>query len=221
MEQFEKDLSMKVANAGRVIEKSLESMPGDLPEFIQEIIKAHTEPQKTYKDLIADVLEAVTRDDYSWGRPNRKYDDFYIPTLYQKSYNIVVIIIDTSGSISRKELETYAAEVSGILQEFPGFEIKVIFHNTRAYRMDEYSIEDLPIEFKNTQSGGTCYRDVYAKVNELEDEPVAIFHFTDLEVGERNYPDRPPEGQTFWMNTRKGRLFSTPPFGEVVRLDII
>jgi len=226
VKQFEKDFDQKIANAGRILQKELESTIGDMPEFIQEIIEAHTEPQRTYKDLITDVLEEITRDDYCMGRPNRKYmDDVYLPSLYVKELNTIAVIVDTSGSITQGELETYASELSGILEEFEGFEIAVIFHNTYAYLTEFYSSEDLPIKFDKTQSGGTDYKDAYIKAAELEDEPVVIFHFTDLDVTNWAYPPNRPNAQVFWMNTTPrmpgGRLrYSTPPWGEVIDLEV-
>lgn len=222
IKQFEKDFEMKIANASRVLQKELEVDIGDLPEFIQEIIEAHTEPQRTYKDLITDVLDEITRDDYNWGKRNRKYDDIYLPSLFENEAKTVAVIVDTSGSISKKELETYASELTGIVSEFEDIEVFVIFHNTVAYHTKTYTIEDLPIKFDKTQSGGTDYKDAYRKVEEAEDYPLAIFHFTDLEVSPvSGYPRIIPEAQVFWMYTSYRKSpYSIPPFGQIVQLEI-
>ena len=219
VDKFEKDFELKIANASRILQKELESSIGDLPEFIQEVIEAHMEPQRTYRDFIADFLEEITRDDYCWAKPNIMYEDVYVPTLSDRDIKNVAVIIDTSGSISIRELKVYASELSGIIMEFDDCEIDVIFHNTQAYLVEKYTESDLPIKFDKTQSGGTSYIDAYRKIEELEDEPAVIFHFTDLDCYQ--YPETPPEAKVFFMNTRhSANLKRQPPFGEVIKLEM-
>jgi predicted metal-dependent peptidase len=223
LEQATKDFEMTIMNSARVLEKTLESSVGDMPGFVKEIIEAHTEPQRSYKDEILDIMEEITRDDYSWSRPNRKYD-VYLPTLYDKELAELVVLVDSSGSVSQNELEIYAGEISGILEEFEHIKIHVIFHHTQAYNLETFEHEDLPVKFGNIVSGGTNYRDAYDRIDREGFEPKAIWHFTDLDVYSGAYPDKEPDFPVFWMNTspRKadGSLrYSTPPWGRVIDLD--
>jgi len=223
IKELENDFEMTVMNSARVLQKHLGADAGDIPGFVQEIIKSHTEPQRTYKDDILDIMEEITRNDYNWGRPNKKYN-IYMPSLYELVLAELVVIVDSSGSVSQNELEVYASEITGILDEFQGLEIHVIFHHTRAYHIETYTSDDFPITFGKIISGGTCYRHAYERIKEEGYEPKVILHFTDLAVGKSNYPDKEPDFPVFWMNTtpRKsdGSLrYSKPPWGTVIDLD--
>jgi predicted metal-dependent peptidase len=223
LDQAEKDFEMVVMNSARVLMKALGSDVGDIPGFVKEIIESHTQPQRTYKDDILDIMEEITRDDYSWAYPNKKYD-IYLPSLHDLVLAELVVIVDSSGSVSQTELEVYAAEISGILTEFQGLQIHVIFHHVQAYHIETYTSDDFPISFGHIISGGTDYKHAYKRIEEEGYEPKVILHFTDLNVNKSSYPEKEPEFPVFWMNTspRKsdGSLrHSRPPWGTVIDLD--
>lgn len=225
VKKVERNFEMTVMNSARVLEKSLESQIGDIPGFVQEIIEAHTKPQRTYKDELIDIMEEITRDDYNWGKPNRKYEDVYLPSLYDKKLAELVVIVDSSGSVTQKELEIYAGEISGILEEFEGIQVHVLFHHVSVYNIETYESSDLPVKFGNIRSGGTSYRDAYRKIETEGYDPKAVLHFTDLDVMKSDFPQEKPEYPVFWMNTTprlvNGRLrHATPPWGQVIDLDI-
>jgi len=218
LEDAERDFKVKITNAARVIEKT--HGIGDPPEFVKEIIEANIGPQRTYQDELMDLIELITRDDYSWGRPNIKYGDVYIPSLYEKKALELVVGMDTSGSVSDAELKIYGGEVSGILQEFEGIEVIVIYHSTRVTHVERFSADDLPIELKPMVRGGTCYLDTFKEVKRQGLDPIVMLYFTDLWVGRDNYPRKHPDYPVYWLNTAgKGVRYSTPPFGEVIDLD--
>ncbi len=221
LEEIERDFKIKIVNAARIVEKN-HGME-DLPDFIKEIINANLEPQRSYVDELMDIMEQITRDDYSLSRPNIKYEDIYLPTLYDKKASELVVGVDTSGSVSDEELGIYGGEISGILEEFDGIEITVIYHSTRVTHVEVFGTDDLPIKLTARQRGGTCFRDTFREIDRRGLDPIVMLYFTDLWVGQGNYPNKHPGFPVYWLNTadrnHDGSLkYSTPPFGTVIDL---
>jgi predicted metal-dependent peptidase len=218
LESAERDFKIKIVNASRVIEKT--HGIGDPPEFVKEIIEANIGPQRTYKDELMDLMELVTRDDYSWGKRNIKYENIYLPSLYEKKAQELIVGMDTSGSVSDNELKIYGGEISGILQEFDGIEITVIYHSTRVTHVETFGTDDLPIKLTPMVRGGTCYLDTFREIERRGLEPIVMLYFTDLWVGQNNYPRKHPDFPVYWLNTAgKNVRHSNPPFGTVIDLD--
>lgn len=218
LEETERDFKIKIVNASRIIEKT--HGIGDPPEFVKEIIEANIGPQRTYKDELMDLMELVTRDDYSWGKRNIKYDDVYLPSLYEKKAQELIVGMDTSGSVSNEELKIYGGEISGILEEFDGIEITVIYHSTRVTHVETFGTDDLPIKLTPMVRGGTCYKDTFKEIERRGLDPIVMLYFTDLWVHQRNYPDKHPDYPVYWLNTAGvGVRHSNPPFGTVIDLD--
>ena len=61
IDEIERNFEMTVMNSARILEKSLESSIGDMPGFVQEIIKAHTKPQ-TARAEVKVKLDRTTCD---------------------------------------------------------------------------------------------------------------------------------------------------------------
>lgn len=218
----ENDFKVKIINANRIIEKT-HGM--EVPDFVKEIVDANIKPQKTYQDELMDIMELVTRDDYSWSRPNIKYEGIYLPSLYEKKVAELVVAVDTSGSVSDAELKVYGGEISGILEEFDGIEITVIYHSMNVTHVEVFHTDDLPIHLTARHRGGTCYKDTFLEVGRRGLDPIVMLYFTDLWVNQHNYPPRHPDFPVYWLNTAErnsnGNLkYSTPPFGTVIDLKI-
>jgi len=217
LKDFKHDFENRVVNAARQIEKN----QGNIPGFLKDIVEAHTTPQVTYKDQLRDIMEEITRDDYSMARPNRKFDEIYIPTLYDKIIVDLAIAVDASGSVSKHEQQIYASEISGILEEFPQIKIVILFHDTHVRHKQEVTPEDLPIKLEIRGGGGTSYKPVIDYIEKNGIEPKVLLWFTDLWVGQYTYNQiRPiPDYEVFWLNTSAPTRRSNPTFGTVIDLD--
>lgn len=214
-EEFEREFEARVVQAARVVEKE----QGNVPGFLKDIIMAHTEPQITYKDHLWNLMDRVARDDYSMSRPNKRFD-MYIPSIYNKVPGELLVVIDTSGSVSVKEQKIYASEISGILEEFmDGLDMLVIYHDTRVTGTQELTPEDLPVKLQIRGGGGTSYKPVFNYIKKEGLDPKAVIWFTDLWVGNNEYRGiEVPDWEHLWLNTSP-RRHSNPPFGTIIDLD--
>ena len=100
--------------------------PGTLSGGWNVWIKNTLEPKVDWKKVLRNKLStAITigrgaRIDYTFNRPNRRstiHRPIILPTLSGTQSNQLVVVIDTSGSMSGRPLEQAVGELYGILRE--------------------------------------------------------------------------------------------------------
>jgi len=131
-----------------------------------------------------------------------------VPTL-----GIIAVIIDTSGSVSQKELDTFASKLQLILSIYPGTEIKVIYVDTKVATVERIDIYDFQLHAKG--GGGTDFKPGFEYIEEKQIMPACVVYFTDGWCS--SFPDQEPEYPTLWISTDKTNF--VPPFGEVICVD--
>ncbi|MCE2596352.1 VWA-like domain-containing protein [Motilimonas cestriensis] len=144
------------------------------------------------------------------------YCGYYTETLQAESLSIDVII-DTSGSISKRELSSFVSEMIAIKRCHPLVNIKVYYADDELYgpfEMPEKVSElQMPIGW-----GGTSfapYFNALKQKNRFTDAPQAVIYFTD---GFGDYPAQAPSIPVLWLITEDGCDDSNVPFGIIVRL---
>lgn len=190
--------------------KSQGNLPGDLERFVNEL----ENPKIPWEVLLRDFVERTARNDYNWSRPNRRYMHLgvILPTLVSEEIPEIVIAVDTSGSIGQKELDTFAAEVSGVLGAYETT-IHVIYVDTRVCHHHVVTRADLPLKLEAKGGGGTDLRKGFDWVTKKELSPACMLVFTDMLTP---FPDQEPPYPTLWVATSDIKA----PFGETVELEV-
>ncbi len=69
-------------------------------------------------------------------RPNRRFisSNLYLPSMYSEGLGDVVIVIDTSGSISDTELIDFQSEVNCILEDTQPEKVYVLYCDTQVHK---------------------------------------------------------------------------------------
>jgi hypothetical protein len=74
-------------------------------------------PQLPWRALLARYMMNAARDDYSFQRTSRRSagnpGDALMPRLYSQSVNVIVVL-DTSGSVTRDELQEFLSEIDAL-----------------------------------------------------------------------------------------------------------
>ena len=210
--QEEADVRVSVAQAAQSAK-----IRGKLPAGMERIIDGIINPSVNWRVLLRDFMERVVKNDYTWTRPNRRYITygFYLPDLHSKDLGNIKVAIDTSGSVSNQEMESFAGEVSGILSEFPGCSVDVMYCDSKYYEdaTQHFEHEDLPITLEAKGGGGTDFRPIFEAVAESGEKPTALIYLTDM-CG--LFPDEEPGYPVFWGAT--GNYDGEVPFGELVHV---
>tara|TARA_R110002051_G_scaffold25034_1_gene61472 strand:+ start:667 stop:1944 length:1278 start_codon:yes stop_codon:yes gene_type:complete len=162
------------------------SQPADIVAWAGEVL---TPPKLDWRDLLRQYV-AESRDktvgatDYSFSRTNRRMSaicsDFVLPSLYEPAIEPAVVI-DSSGSMSDRDLKEIFAEVDGVLQTTAS-QMFVVTGDTQI-RFADYvcSVSDVKIKGR----GGTNMRPLLARA--VEETPNCVIVLTD------GYFSFPPE----------------------------
>ena len=207
--QQEKSWKITLTGAAAVA-KAQGKLPAGLERMIQEILK----PKLPWREILSRFITENAKNDYSWTSPNKRYlhAGLYLPELKTPTLGTIAVIIDTSGSISQKELDTFASELQAILSIYPGTEIKVIYVDTKVANTETIDIYDFQLHAKG--GGGTDFRPGFEYIEKEDILPACAIYFTDGWCS--SFPEQ-PDYPTLWVVTDKQTF--EPPFGEVIQIE--
>lgn len=183
---------------------------GKLPGCIEAVLEATRKRGADWRDVLRRYL--TTNGDYSWTMPNRRFISrgLYLPGTVKSRLTTMVIAIDTSGSVSDKLLQEFAAEVNSILSNDERPErTMVIYCDARVNRVDEVEGE---LKLHAVGRGGTAFKPVFDYIEENGIIPDCMFYLTDLEGDDPKAPDYP----VLWLVPESCRLQGK--FGETVNV---
>ena len=158
-------------------------------------------------------------DDYCWLSPDKRFTeyDIYLPgPIEGEDRPQIVFACDTSGSVGPEEKAIFAAEISGVLEEFP-CKINVVYCDTDVRHTQDVDADSMPIELEVRGGGGTRFSPVFKYINKHKIEAQAILFFTDLCCSDFG---KNPGVPVLWMNTHRGNDNMKVPFGTVIPLEL-
>ena len=195
---------------------------GNLPGRIAETIKSEHSSSIEWRDELREYLQAVSKDDYSWTRPNRRHvaGGLYLPSLYSEKIPPIALCIDTSLSMDTESLGVVWSEIRDLAETMNPEKLIVIQCDTEVTDISEYEPSDLPETLDAKGRGGTDFRPAFAAIEDLDTPPAVVLYFTDLECW--NYPKHAPDSPVVWIVQPTARLAGSYlrdiPFGDVVRV---
>jgi predicted metal-dependent peptidase len=206
------DLQGMVAEAATMA-KAAGKFPGSLEKFVDNILEAKVD----WREQLRMFIERITKDDYSWQMPNRRYigDGIYMASLYSHSIGTIVVGRDTSGSVSDDISEQFASEVSGMLEAVNMENLIDIQCDSRIQAINEFTKDDLPLQVQYKGRGGTYFGPVFDWIEENDIQPTCLIYLTDLYPADE-YPDS-PDYPVIWVAAEANP--QDPPFGDVIRID--
>jgi predicted metal-dependent peptidase len=171
--------------------------PGDLPAGLRRWAEAALSPVVDWRRVFGAEIRRATercrgRVDYGFSRPSRRsaaLEAVVLPSTHRPAPR-VVLVVDTSGSMGRAELDAALAEVEAILARagLPASRVPVLSCDTEVHTVTlARRAEDLEL----TGGGGTDMGAGIAAATRLRPRPEVVTVFTD---GWTPWPDRPPRG---------------------------
>lgn len=160
---------------------------GHLPAFLKRLIDKITRARLPWRLLLHNFIDYEIND-FSFTKCDNRYTeeewgDIKMPSFSdeQEVVKNLVIWIDTSGSISHKELTIAYSEIIGAMQQFSKLKAKVGFFDAMAYPLHDVEEVNDVLALKPEGGGGTdvnpCFE--YISKNLNEDEVVGIIFITD------------------------------------------
>jgi predicted metal-dependent peptidase len=191
---------------------------GKLPACLKRLLEEVLEPKVDWRDHIrAQLARRLGTGARDWRRPDKRLivRDIYAPGRSGHGTGVVVIGVDTSGSIGAKTLDMFLAEVSGILEDVKPKQLFLVWCDAKVGRVDECDeVSDLnAIRAKGMPGGGgTDFRPVFNEINDLGLVPECLVYLTD---GLGTFPDRAPAYPVVWGSIYPASKY---PFGDVVEV---
>ena len=206
---------------------------GKLTDGVKNLVKATTAPTVCWQDELTLLCESVTKNNYTWTRPNQRYMQFgvYLPSMSGKDQVDMLFFVDTSGSLGEKQLEKICTEVQVIVQSFM-IRVIVVYWDVEFNGMEVFDPTDVlqPEWGLDTEGGGgtnfeRCWTWLDENMEDLEFDPKAIIFFSDLEC--RSYPKSEPGVPLLWCQVPESDgsfcdsyLSYLPAYGRHVKIPI-
>jgi predicted metal-dependent peptidase len=187
---------------------------GHEPARIERPLSESRQSQQDWRAILRDFVAATMPVDYRWTPPNRRYiaSGLYLPSVERRGLGEIVIAVDTSGSIGKRELEQFAGEISAISEEAQPEAIHVVYCDAAVQSAQEFRASE-PLQLEPKGGAGTDFRPVFDWVGKNDIVPVCLIYLTDFCCG--SYPEV-PEYPVLWVTDSR----RTAPFGETVRIDL-
>lgn len=148
------------------------------------------DPQVDWREVLREFVNSIcmNKDTSSWRRVNRRFigSDVYLPTMIGERVGSLAIGVDTSGSISGREITRFLSEIKSIAEDVHPEKIDLIYWDSAVAgheTYDEFDMGNLVTSTKPRGGGGTdptCMMK-YMKAEKIE--PECIIMLTDGEIG--------------------------------------
>jgi predicted metal-dependent peptidase len=185
---------------------------GHAPAHVERHLAESRQSKQDWRTILRDFIAARTPAGYRWTPPNRRYvaSGLYLPSVERSGVGIIVLGVDTSGSIGEEELEQFAGEISAIADEAKPEAIHVVYCDAAVNSSQEFGPSE-PIQLEPKGGGGTDFRPVFEWVEANNIAPFCLIYLTDLCC--HSYPPI-PEYPVLWVTDSR----RTALFGETVRI---
>ena len=175
-----------------------------MPSGIARTITEATEPRKDWKEELARFIHSNCKSDSrTWNRVSRRAAG--LPGWNREIESNIVIVLDTSGSVTGPILSTFAAECRSITS-LNGITAVIMSADAKVHQTIQPG-EPFPTEWKG--GGGTNFCPALKAAE--EHEPNCIIYLTD---GDGTYPKDCPL-PVLWALTKPRKV----PFGETILLE--
>ncbi|HHJ14999.1 MAG TPA: hypothetical protein ENJ79_11625 [Gammaproteobacteria bacterium] len=186
---------------------------GKLGAALERLVDHLLQPQLPWRMLLARYMTAAARDDYSYQRPARREGDAILPTLKSQQVDVVVVL-DTSGSVSDTEMREFVSEIDAIKGQMRA---RLLLHACDAelcrngpWRFEPWEEFSLPRDIYGR--GGTRFTPVFEWLERVGERPDLLVYFTDAQ-GE--FPQQEPNFPVLWLVKGRGQV----PFGQRIQLN--
>ncbi|RMG57233.1 MAG: hypothetical protein D6717_05165 [Gammaproteobacteria bacterium] len=185
-------------------------MGGELARLVDELLQ----PKLPWRMLLARYMTATARDDYSYTRPStRRGEPAIYPSLRSAEINVLVAL-DTSGSVSDREIAEFISEINAIKSTMRARILLTACDSRMApgspWVFEPWEELKLPESFQG--GGGTSFRPVIEWAEAQDRAPDLVVYFTDAK-GE--FPRHEPAFPVIWLV--KGR--AQVPWGTRIQLN--
>ena len=192
----QKQYEHQMKTTAEEIQKKHGTIPGELAEIIERLFKVEP-PKFNWKQYLKRFINNASK--IYTKKLRRKYNKRYSgnPGLKIKHRNHVLVGVDTSGSVSSKELVEFMNEL--VHMHRTGNKITVAQFDTQLTSVEEFNPKK---HWEIKGRGGTCFQPVTDHYNDPKNRYSAFICLTD---GEAPNPDNCPKN-ALWVHSSRSRI---------------
>ena len=187
-------------------------IPAGIKRWIDKMRKSRVKWERVFWKYVG---QALSKDDYSYARVNKRYlgQDIFLPDLRNHIIGNVVVAVDTSGSIGKECLEQFAAEIAKIGHLVN--EISVMTCDAAINEVVKVSrFQNFLDKIHWKGGGGTSHKPVFDYIKEkMNNSTELLICLTDM------YSDiqdiKKPPYPVLWISTSE---INKAPFGIVIQM---
>jgi predicted metal-dependent peptidase len=187
---------------------------GKLSDSLARLVDHLLQPSLPWRMLLSRYLSYIARNDYNYMRPSNRRDGPAIyPSLRSTEVNIVVVV-DTSGSISTAEISEFLSEINAIKGQLSA-RISLLACDAELAVDCPWIFEpweEVSLPEKLTGGGGTSFIPAFEWLGQQDMQPDLLVYFTDAEG---KFPEQEPAIDVLWLVKGKNKV----PFGARVQLN--
>lgn len=193
---------------------------GNMPASLQRLVDNIVQPQKNWRELLAEHIVPIVND-YNFDRPDARYSesDFFMPDFSEPSTERVKVVfwIDTSASVTPKELTALYSEIVGCVEQFGSIDGYVGCFDTSVKFLEPVEDVDDILKLVPKGFGGTDFHAPfnYMVDNDLASETKCMVMLTDGEASYNGLEDM-LDMDILWIMTNDNK----PEFGRYAKLEI-
>lgn len=148
---------------------------------IEELVEGMLKPVIPWQRLLYNFFDAMVSDEYSWKRPNRRYQDMYLPCKTEDDIMLKNLhyYFDVSGSVDTEQLRRFNTELKHVKTTFNPERMTLIQFDTSIRCTELIESNAVFDKLKAIGRGGTDLEPVREHIHKTK--PTAAIIFSDLD----------------------------------------
>ena len=189
---MQNNINTILKNTAEQVEKMRSTIPGEFTELIEKLRKKKPEVfnwKAYFRRLLGSIYDVNIRS--TRRKVSKRFDE--AAGIQHKKKVSILVAVDTSGSVSQKELQEFFSEIDYAFKA--GAKITILQCDTNIRSIEDYDGKNIP-EIKGR--GGTDFNppvDYYAKHKK---DYASLIFFTD---GEAPLPSKSPQGMVWVISS--------------------
>ena len=188
---------------------TMAEMAGKMSVPLRRLVSELLTPKVPWHEVLAEYMTDLIEGDENWSMRDRRFQDVFLPEICpDPSMGELVVIGDSSGSVSDKDLQMVATETASCADMLNPSQIRLIWATSEVVAETVFERGD-QLKFESPETGGTDMRVPLAHVEQYD--PAAVVLITD---GHTPWPTIAPPYPLIVCCTSDVSV----PFGRVIRV---
>lgn len=152
-----------------------------LDAALELTLKRFLQPKIAWEVVLFNFFNELANQDYSWARPNRRYQDMYLPSITEDIGGLdhIAYFLDVSGSITDGDIIRFHSEFKYVKEHFEPEKMTMLQFDDVITKEDVFLKEDPFEETHIIGRRGTSLVGVREWI--IKNKPTAVVVFSDLQ----------------------------------------